>query len=79
MLTIGLVSLDKFYKFKLKKILMFYFYHLTGWSFILACIGAVSTLIAASCFLTEASVQHRKRSQMKESQSKFEMEHETKA
>lgn len=50
-----------------------------GWSFILACIGAVSTLIASACFLTESTVQYKKREQLKESQSKFELQHESKA
>lgn len=37
------------------------------------------SLIASSLFLTEATVQDKKRSQLQESQSKFEIQHETKA
>uniref|UniRef100_A0A1B0B997 Uncharacterized protein n=1 Tax=Glossina palpalis gambiensis TaxID=67801 RepID=A0A1B0B997_9MUSC len=46
-----------------------------GWSFILACIGAVSALVTATLFLTEVHVQLRKRRYFKESQTKFEMMH----
>lgn len=44
-----------------------------GWSFVLACVGTVFTLVAATLFLTEAHVQHRKRVQFKESQTRFEL------
>lgn len=50
-----------------------------GWSFILAAIGSVACGICASLFLTEAHVQMRKLRQFKESQARFELEHETKA
>ncbi|BFF97469.1 uncharacterized protein DMAD_05875 [Drosophila madeirensis] len=44
-----------------------------GWSFILACVGSVLTLVAATLFLSEAHVQQRKRLQFKESQTRFEL------
>jgi H+/Cl- antiporter ClcA len=50
-----------------------------GWSFILGVIGSVSCGIASTLFLTEAHIQQRKRRQLKESQSRFELEHESKA
>jgi PMP-22/EMP/MP20/Claudin tight junction len=50
-----------------------------GWSFILAVIGSVSCGVASSLFLTEAHIQCRKRRQLKESQARFEIEHESKA
>lgn len=46
-----------------------------GWSFVLACVGAVMALVAAPLFLTEANVQRRKRTLFKESQTRFEMMH----
>uniref|UniRef100_A0A1A9X2X0 Uncharacterized protein n=1 Tax=Glossina brevipalpis TaxID=37001 RepID=A0A1A9X2X0_9MUSC len=46
-----------------------------GWSFILACIGAVLALVTATLFLTEVHVQLRKLRYFKESQTKFEMMH----
>jgi len=42
-------------------------------------IGVVASLIASSLFLTEANVQAKKQKQFKESQTRFELEHETKA
>ncbi|XP_059621529.1 uncharacterized protein LOC132265078 isoform X2 [Phlebotomus argentipes] len=50
-----------------------------GWSFGLAVAGSVTVLIAASLFFTEATIQAKKRKQLKESQARFELEHETKA
>lgn len=50
-----------------------------GWSFVVAVIGVVASGICSALFLTEAHVQERKRQQLKESQSRFELEHETKA
>lgn len=50
-----------------------------GWSFILAVIGVVSEIIAAILFFVDANVQTRKRNLLKESQTRFEMEHESKA
>lgn len=46
-----------------------------GWSFVLACVGAVLSLVAAILFLTEANIQSRKRRYLKESQTHFEMMH----
>lgn len=46
-----------------------------GWSFVLACVGAVLSLVAAALFLTEANIQRRKRRYLKESQTHFEMMH----
>ena len=50
-----------------------------GWSFILACIGVVACAVASSLFFTEAHVQARKRRQLKESQTQFQMDSESKA
>lgn len=49
-----------------------------GWSFALACIGAVACLVASTLFYSEAYIQRRKKRMLKESQSRFEMEPETK-
>lgn len=54
-------------------------FNFSGWSFGLGVVGAVMSLIASSLFLTEATVQDKKRRQLQESQSKFEIQHETKA
>lgn len=51
----------------------------TGWSFGLGVVGAVMCFIASTLFLTEATVQAKKQRQFKESQTRFEMERETKA
>lgn len=50
-----------------------------GWSFVVGVVGVVACGICSALFLTEAHVQARKRKQMKESQTRFELEHETKA
>lgn len=50
-----------------------------GWSFILACIGAVACIVASILFLADAHVYDRKKRYLKESQTRFELEHETKA
>lgn len=47
-----------------------------GWSFALACIGVVAALVASTLFFVEGHVQDRKRKQLKNSQMRFEMEHE---
>jgi hypothetical protein len=49
-----------------------------GWSFILACIGSVASGVASSLFFTEHHAQSRRLRQFKESQARFELEHETK-
>jgi predicted outer membrane lipoprotein len=49
-----------------------------GWSFILGCIGACAAGVCSSLFFTEHHVQERRLRQFKESQLRFEMEHETK-
>ncbi|KAI8429913.1 hypothetical protein MSG28_000385 [Choristoneura fumiferana] len=50
-----------------------------GWSFGLGVVGAVSCLVTAALFLTEANIQRKKRNKLKESQAQFEMEHDSKA
>lgn len=50
-----------------------------GWSFILGAIGSISLLIASTLFFVDANVQQRNRKLLKESQTRFEMEHESKA
>lgn len=49
-----------------------------GFSFVLAAIGACACGVASTLFFTEAHVQERRLKQFKESQLRFEMEHETK-
>lgn len=48
-----------------------------GWSFVVAIIGSVTTIIAASLFLVEANIQEKKRKYLKESQTRFQMESRT--
>lgn len=50
-----------------------------GFSFGLGVVGSVLCLVDAALFFTEANVQRRKRWQFKESQTRFELERETKA
>lgn len=50
-----------------------------GWSFILGCIGVVAMLVASTLFFTDSYVQQRKRDKLRDSQSRFEMERETRA
>lgn len=49
-----------------------------GWSFVLGCIGAVAAGVSSSLFFAEHHAQIRRMRQFKESQLRFEMEHETK-
>lgn len=51
----------------------------TGWSFILAVIGAIGLIASSAFFLTEANVQHKKLRQLKDSQARFELERSSKA
>lgn len=57
----------------------FWDFYFTGWSFGLGVVGAITCLIAAALFLTEANIQTKKLNKFKESQARFVMEHETKA
>jgi hypothetical protein len=50
-----------------------------GWSFVLACCGVVACLVSAILFLTDGHVQQKKRRQLKDSQTAFELERGTKA
>uniref|UniRef100_A0A1B6CJG2 Uncharacterized protein n=1 Tax=Clastoptera arizonana TaxID=38151 RepID=A0A1B6CJG2_9HEMI len=50
-----------------------------GWSFALAVAGVIEALVAGTLFLTEAHIQKKKRKYLKESQTRFEVEQETKA
>lgn len=50
-----------------------------GWSFILGAIGTVSLFIASILFFVDANIQIRKRKLLKESQTRFELKHESKA
>lgn len=45
-----------------------------GWSFIMAAVGSVLTIIAGALFLVEANVQRKKRDYLKESQTRFQLE-----
>lgn len=65
---------------------LFLFFHtcdnlisFTGWSFVLAVIGAVGLISCSALFLTEANIQHKKLRQLKDSQARFELERSTKA
>uniref|UniRef100_A0A0A9XV34 Uncharacterized protein n=1 Tax=Lygus hesperus TaxID=30085 RepID=A0A0A9XV34_LYGHE len=50
-----------------------------GWAFALAIAGSLAALISGGLFLVEGTVQKKKRKYLKESQTRFEMEQETKA
>lgn len=50
-----------------------------GWSFALAVAGTIEALIAGTLFMIEGNIQKKKRTYLKESQTRFEMEQETKA
>lgn len=50
-----------------------------GWGFGLAVVGVVAAFVSGALFLVEANVQDRKRNLLKESQTRFELESETKA
>lgn len=50
-----------------------------GWSFALAVAGAIEALVAGTLFLVEANIQQKKRQYLKDSQTRFEMEQESKA
>lgn len=47
-----------------------------GWSFALGCIGVVAALVASTLFFVEGYVQEHKRERLKDSQMRFEMEHD---
>lgn len=47
-----------------------------GWSFALACIGVVSALVASTLFFVDGNIQQKKKRKFKDSQLRFEMEHE---
>lgn len=50
-----------------------------GWSFALAVAGVIEALVAGTLFLVEANIQQKKRRYLKDSQTRFEMEQESKA
>ncbi|XP_049949410.1 uncharacterized protein LOC126457285 isoform X1 [Schistocerca serialis cubense] len=50
-----------------------------GWAFGLAVVGVVAAFVSGTLFLAEANIQRKKRKHIQESQSRFEMEHESKA
>uniref|UniRef100_A0A6M2E0V0 Uncharacterized protein n=1 Tax=Xenopsylla cheopis TaxID=163159 RepID=A0A6M2E0V0_XENCH len=50
-----------------------------GWSFGVGVVGSAACILAAALFLAEAHVQRRKVESLKDSQARFEIEHETKA
>lgn len=50
-----------------------------GWSFGLAVVGVCMNLISGTLFLVECNIQKKKRKYLKESQTRFEMDQETKA
>lgn len=45
-----------------------------GWSFGLAVVGSVLTLIASTLFLVESNIQMKKREYLKESQTRFQLD-----
>lgn len=50
-----------------------------GWSFVLAVAGVIEAVVAGTLFLVEANIQQKKRRYLKDSQTRFEMEQESKA
>lgn len=48
-----------------------------GWSFIIAAVGSMWTIIAGVLLLVEANVQRKKREYLKESQTRFQLESRT--
>lgn len=50
-----------------------------GWSFVLACVGSVASLVAATLFFTELNIQAKKKERLRGSQTRFELHQETKA
>lgn len=50
-----------------------------GWSFALAVAGVIEALVAGTLFLLEANIQQKKRRYLKDSQTRFELEQESKA
>lgn len=50
-----------------------------GWSFGLAVVGVCMSFISGTLFLVEANIQKKKRKYLKESQTRFELDQETKA
>lgn len=48
-----------------------------GWSFIMAVVGSVLTIITGALFLVEANIQRKKREYLKESQTRFQLESRT--
>jgi len=50
-----------------------------GWAFGLGVAGVVMAFISGALFLVEARVQRKKREYLKESQTRFDMEQESKA
>ncbi|KAF2901379.1 hypothetical protein ILUMI_04807 [Ignelater luminosus] len=50
-----------------------------GWSYGLACVGVVCCLVSATLLFTDANIQRRKKEHLKDSQTRFELENETKA
>lgn len=48
-----------------------------GWSFIMAAVGSVFTIVAGTLLLVEANVQRKKREYLKESQTRFQLESRT--
>lgn len=50
-----------------------------GWSFGLAVVGCVASIVSSVLFFTEANIQKKKRKFLKESQTRFTIEQESKA
>lgn len=50
-----------------------------GWAFGLGVVGVVMCFIAATLFFVDANIQRKKRQYIKESQTQFEMDNESKA
>ncbi|KAK4880528.1 hypothetical protein RN001_008674 [Aquatica leii] len=45
-----------------------------GWSFALACIGVLAAFVSATLFFVETNIQTKKKENLKESQSRFELD-----
>lgn len=52
---------------------------ISGWSFVIGIIGSIASVLASVLFLSEATVFDRKLRQLKESQTRFDLQGETKA
>ncbi|KAF5275565.1 hypothetical protein FQA39_LY06677 [Lamprigera yunnana] len=48
-----------------------------GWSFVMACVGVIAALVAATFFFVEANIHKKKKQNLKESQTRIELDTKT--